>query len=187
MSARPQGSPPPAGTGPASVCLSPACGFQRVHWASARSTPGSDSSPGSSLPQDLAGSAPCCPCATQLAPPQAGVGVAPWGCWGGFAPSLSGACGRPPRTHPQAARPPAGQLPHSRGRGGRSCRCRSRRRPPARTARSTARPAPGTQSPAGEGRPEARVPAGAAWGARHSRGGGCSPWGSGCCRSGSHS
>lgn len=56
--------PPPAATGTASVRPtvppSPACGFQRVHWASARSMPCNGSAPGSPLPQDLAGSAPCC-------------------------------------------------------------------------------------------------------------------------------
>lgn len=97
--------PPPAATGTASVRPtvppSPACGFQRVHWASARSMPCNGSAPGSPLPQDLAGSAPCC----MAGAPTGRGGRGPewggaWGCWGGLLAL--------PRTRPQALRPLAG-------------------------------------------------------------------------------
>lgn len=97
--------PPPAATGTASVRPtvppSPACGFQRVHWASARSMPCNGSAPGSPLPQDLASSAPCC----MAGAPTGRGGRGPewggaWGCWGGLLAL--------PRTRPQAVRPLAG-------------------------------------------------------------------------------
>lgn len=97
--------PPPAATGTASVRPtvppSPTCGFQRVHWASARSMPCNGSAPGSPLPQDLASSAPCC----MAGAPTGRGGRGPewggaWGCWGSLLAL--------PRTRPQAVRPLAG-------------------------------------------------------------------------------
>lgn len=170
--------PPPAATGTASVLPQPAA--SRVHWASARSMPCNGSAPGSPLPQDLASSAPCC------------MAGAPTG-RGGRGPEWGGGLGLLGRPAGPAQDPPPGcEAPgrrhcctHLEEAHGAVTAVRDAghlHAPPA--ALPVQRPVLKALWGRGGVRPEAWP---ALLGARHGRGGGCSPRGSRCCRSGSHS